>query len=103
MGLRYSCKAAQVSQAGTTFYHNLDGPQGTGVAGAAAANASTGQGINYYGQAPDEWKANLRGPTPGAVAIYLVSTPTSQSIVWAASGATGTADIFCAINHSFIQ
>ena len=34
-----------------------------------------------------DWKANLRGPNPGAAALYLVSTPTSQSIVWATSGA----------------
>jgi hypothetical protein len=89
MALRYSCKNAQVSQGGTTFVHNLIGPLGTGA------------GPLY--QAPDEWKANLVGPSPGAVGLYRVGAPTSTGIVWAASGATGSADIFCSINSTFVQ
>lgn len=76
MGLRFSCKAAAVSQAGTTFNHGLQA-------------------------VPDEWKMNLRGPSPGAAAIYVTAAPTSTSIVVAASGANGTADVFCKVNHTF--
>lgn len=78
MGLRFSCKAAAVALAGTTFTHGL-------------------------GAAPDEWKMNLRGPSPGAAAIYVTAAPTSTSIIVAASGAAGTADVFCHVNHTFIQ
>lgn len=89
MALRYSCKAAQVSTAGTVFVHGLVGPLGTGP------------GPQY--QAPDEWKGNLRGPGPGATGLYVNGTPTSQTITFAAVGGAGTADVFCAINHSFVQ
>ncbi len=78
MGLRFSCKAAAVAVAGTTFNHGL-------------------------AQTPSEWKFNLRGPSPGAAVLYLTAAPTSTSIIVAASGAAGTGDIFCHVNHTFIQ
>lgn len=75
MGYRFSCKAAAVALAGTTFNHLL------------------------YA-VPDEWSVNLRGPTPGAATLY-VTTVNSTSIIVCASGAAGTGDIFCNVNHSF--
>lgn len=78
MALRYSSKAAAVALAGTTFNHGL-----------AAI--------------PDEWFGNLRGPTPGAAVLYITAAPTSTSFIWAASGAAGTADVFCAVNHTIIK
>jgi hypothetical protein len=78
MGLRFSCKIAAVVQGGTTFLHGL-------------------------AQIPSEWKFNLRGPSPGAAVLYLAATPTSTNIIVAASGAAGTGDIFCHVNHTFIQ
>lgn len=77
MGLRFSCKAAACAVAGTTYNHGLQA-------------------------VPDEWKFNLRGPGAGAAALYVVSAPTSTSIIIAASGAAGTADVFCHVNHTFI-
>lgn len=77
MGLRFSCKAAAVALAGTTFNHLL-----------AAV--------------PDEWKFSLRGPGPGAAALYLTGAPTSTSLIVAASGAAGTADVFAHVNHTVI-
>lgn len=84
--LRFSSKAAQVSQAGTTFNHGL-GP----------AMAMIGL------TTPDEYNAVLVGPTPGAACLYVVGSPTSTSIVVAASGATGTGSIFVSVNHTIIK
>lgn len=78
MALRFSCKAAAVAQGGTTFAHGL-------------------------GSTPNEWMMNLRGPTPGAVALYVTQAPDGTNIIVAASGAAGTGDIFCAVVHSIIQ
>jgi len=73
---RFSCKAAAVALAGTSFTHGL-------------------------GATPDEWAINLRGPTPGAAVLYVASAPTSSAIVVAASGAAGTGDVFCSVAHTF--
>lgn len=78
MGRRYSCKACAVALAGTAHTHGL-------------------------GATPDEWKINLRGPVPGAVAIYVSGAPTSTTITVAASGAAGTCDVFANINHSIVK
>jgi len=78
MALRFSCKGAQIAQAGTTFVHAL-------------------------GVIPDEWYANLVGPTPGAASLYRTGLPTSQNIIFAASGAAGTGDIFVSSTHSSIR
>lgn len=78
MALRFSSKAAQIAVAGTVFNHGL-----------AAI--------------PDEWSGNLRGPGAGAATLYLNAAPTSTSMTWAASGAAGTADVFCAVNHTIIK
>lgn len=78
MALRFSCKAAAVVQGGTTFAHGL-------------------------GTTPDEWKINLRGPTPGAAVLYVSQAPDGTNIIVAASGASGTGDIFCAVNFSMIK
>ncbi len=84
--LRFQSKAAQISQAGTTFNHGL-GPA------MALVGATT----------PDEYGLVLVGPTPGAVALYVVGTPTSTSIIVAASGATGTGSVFASVNHTLIK
>lgn len=81
--LRFSSKVAQVAQGGTVFNHGL-GP------------------FTPNGLPPDEWFGNLRGPTPGAASIYL-NAITSTSMTWCASGANGTADVFCCVNHSFMK
>ncbi len=78
MALRYSSKGAAVATAGTTFTHAL-------------------------GVIPDAVIPVLRGPTPGAAALYVVGTPTSQSAVVAASGAAGTGDIYVYYDHSMIR
>jgi len=78
MSLRFSCKRCAVALAGTTFTHGL-------------------------GSTPDEWAINLRGPTPGAVAIYVNGAPGATTLVVAASGAAGTADVFAVRNHTIIQ
>ncbi|MFH1833398.1 MAG: hypothetical protein ABH877_00115 [bacterium] len=78
MALRYSCKACAVAVAGTTFTHGL---------------LAT----------PDEWSVSLRGPAPGAAALYVNGAPTSTSLVVAASGAAGTGDVFASVNHSIAK
>lgn len=78
MALRFSCKAAACALAGTNYAHGL-------------------------GAAPDEWSINLRGPTPGAAVLYVTAAPDATNITVAASGAAGTADVFCSRNHSIIQ
>lgn len=78
MALRFACKAAAVALAGTNFAHGL-------------------------GTTPDEWYINLRGPTPGAAVLYVSAAPDGTNIQVAASGAAGTGDIFCAVNHSIIK
>lgn len=75
--LRYSATATAVAQAGTTFAHGL-------------------------GAAPHEWAVNLRGPTPAAAVLYVNAVGTT-SITVCASGADGTGDVFCAVNHSIIR
>lgn len=75
--LRYSATETAVVQGGTAFAHGL-------------------------GATPHEWSVNLRGPTPGAAVLYVNAVGTT-SITVAASGADGTGDVFCAINHSIIR
>mgnify|MGYP001613101180 CR=1 FL=1 len=77
MALRYTCNACAVVQGGTTHTHGLGGT-------------------------PDEWKVNLRGPVPGSTGIY-VTTVNTTSIIVAGVGATGTCDVFAAVNHSIIK
>ena len=77
MGRRFSCKGAAVVEAGTVYTHGL-------------------------GATPDEWRINLRGPTPGAQTIY-VTTVSATSITVAASGAAGTCDVFAHVNHSIVK
>lgn len=78
MPLRFRCKACNIALAGTTFNHLL-------------------QAI------PDEWKFNLRGAQAGVQTLYLTATPTSTSMIVAASGAAASGDVFCHVEHTFIQ
>ena len=78
MPQRFSCKSAAVVQGGTTFAHTL---------------SST----------PDEWAFNLKGPGPGAAALYLTGAPDATNVIIAASGADGTCDLFAWVNHSIVQ
>jgi hypothetical protein len=86
MPLRFQCKGAAVALAGTTFNHGL-GP-------AMAAIGLT---------QPDEWSVVGRGPVAASAMFYVSGTPTSTSIIIAASGAAGTADVFVSVNHSSIR
>jgi hypothetical protein len=78
MALRFNCKGAAIAQGGTTIVHGL-------------------------GLVPDEWNYVLAGPSPGAAALYRTALPTSQNIIVAASGANGTGDVFCSVNHSIMK
>lgn len=77
MALRFSSKAAVIALAGTTFNHGLQAVPDGAIAFPRLAGAASG--------------------------LYLVSTPTSTSAIFAASGAAGSADVYVWIDHTIIK